>query len=144
MKEYVLGFAFSNDKQRVVLIKKKRPDWQRGLLNGVGGKMEKNETAYDTMIRKFAEETGVVTEHDDWTIYCVMEGEDFKVCVFYAFLETVVIDSVQTMTDEVVINASVKHTLPILQKEGISNLSWLIPMALDENYGKGFIATVHY
>lgn len=142
MQEYVLGFAFSKDKQRVLLIKKKRPEWQKGLLNGIGGKIEKNETAYDAMIREFQEETGIVTEHDDWTIYSVMEGDKFKVCVFSAFLD--LLDAAKSMTDEQVINASVKHTLPILNREGVTNLSWLIPMALDENYGKGFIATVHY
>lgn len=142
MQEYVLGFAFSKDKQRVLLIKKKRPEWQKGLLNGIGGKIEKNETAYDAMIREFKEETGIVTEHDDWTIYSVMEGDKFKVCVFSAFLDS--LDTAQSMTDEQVINASVKHTLPILNREGVTNLSWLIPMALDENYGKSFIAMVHY
>ncbi len=44
MKGYVLGFAFDEDYEWVALIKKNRPQWQAGKLNGVGGKIEPNET----------------------------------------------------------------------------------------------------
>lgn len=42
MKKYVLGFMFSTEDrgQKVALIKKLKPKWQAGLLNGIGGKIE--------------------------------------------------------------------------------------------------------
>jgi len=37
VKRYVLGFCFGPSLTTVVLIKKNRPAWQAGRLNGVGG-----------------------------------------------------------------------------------------------------------
>ena len=34
---YACGFLFSDDRRHVVLIRKRRPAWQAGKLNGVGG-----------------------------------------------------------------------------------------------------------
>jgi 8-oxo-dGTP diphosphatase len=56
---YVVGFLFSDDLSKVVLIRKARPEWQKGLLNGPGGKIEKGETPVDAMYREFYEEAGV-------------------------------------------------------------------------------------
>jgi hypothetical protein len=38
--EYVCGFMFANDFTEVALIRKNKPEWQRGKLNGIGGKVE--------------------------------------------------------------------------------------------------------
>ena len=47
MTEYVCGFAFDNTKQYVTLIEKKRPNWQAGYLNGVGGHIEEGEVPFE-------------------------------------------------------------------------------------------------
>ena len=60
-KKYVTGFLFSADASHLVLIKKINPAWQRGLFNGIGGKVEANEIAVDAMVRECLEETGVLT-----------------------------------------------------------------------------------
>lgn len=39
MIRYVCGFMFNNLKSSVVLIRKKRPEWQNGMFNGVSGKV---------------------------------------------------------------------------------------------------------
>ena len=52
-----------NDKDSTILIRKNRPDWQRGLLNLPGGKIEKNETPEAAAIRELKEETGYDTSH---------------------------------------------------------------------------------
>jgi 8-oxo-dGTP diphosphatase len=57
MIRYSAGFLFSKDYKQVLLIKKEKPDWQRGLYNGVGGKVEPGETELNCMIREFEEET---------------------------------------------------------------------------------------
>lgn len=47
MQEYVLGFAFTpkdlKGNQKVVLIEKLKPEWQKGKFNGIGGKLEKDD-----------------------------------------------------------------------------------------------------
>jgi 8-oxo-dGTP diphosphatase len=40
MNKYVVGFLFNSDTNKVCLIKKNRPQWQKGRLNGVGGHIE--------------------------------------------------------------------------------------------------------
>jgi hypothetical protein len=38
MTKYCLGFAYfqENENTQVILIRKEKPEWQKGLLNGVG------------------------------------------------------------------------------------------------------------
>jgi 8-oxo-dGTP diphosphatase len=64
---YCLGFLFSKSRDRVVLIKKTKPDWQAGKLNGIGGKIEDNESSVEAMVREFAEETGLHVPEEAWT-----------------------------------------------------------------------------
>ncbi len=42
-KDYVVTFLFNNELDKVWLIEKQKPEWQKGCLNGIGGKIE----AYD-------------------------------------------------------------------------------------------------
>lgn len=123
MKEYVLGFMFSSDLERVVLIRKNRPEWQKDKLNGVGGKIEVGETSDLAMIREFAEETGFL--HGDWTKLGVMRFPEAWVHVFCSSMVDVAL--VGTCTDEQVGQYSVSRVC--LQEDVIPNLSWLIPMA---------------
>ena len=57
MKRYVLGFYFDGD--RVLLINKTKPEWQRGKLNGLGGTVESGEAPILGMVREFREESGL-------------------------------------------------------------------------------------
>lgn len=65
MKEYVLGFAFSGDLNSVVLIHKNKPAWQKGKLNGIGGRVERFELPKYAMVREFSEEAGVMMPNWD-------------------------------------------------------------------------------
>jgi 8-oxo-dGTP diphosphatase len=98
MTNYVVGFMFSEDKQFVALIEKNRPAWQAGKLNGIGGKIEKDETPRAAMRREFQEETGVNTHEDDWTIVGRLEGPESRVYILRTFSDDVL--KVQTTTDE--------------------------------------------
>jgi 8-oxo-dGTP diphosphatase len=62
MNNFVLGFI--TDRKRVLLIRKNRPDWQKGLYNGVGGLVLLDETPTDAMIREAKEETNL--DITDW------------------------------------------------------------------------------
>ena len=51
MNNYVLGFAFNKNFREVLLILKNKPQWQKGLYNGIGGKIEEGELPIEAMVR---------------------------------------------------------------------------------------------
>lgn len=57
MTRMCLGFCFNPADNTVLLMRKNRPDWQAGKLNGVGGHVNDGETSRDAMVREFKEET---------------------------------------------------------------------------------------
>jgi 8-oxo-dGTP diphosphatase len=119
---YVAGFLFDSTYEHVALIKKEKPAWQKGKLNGIGGKIEPGETSIDAMRREFREETGV--DIQEWNQYIQLSGDEFAVEFFYAIGDPFL---VQTTTEEVV-NVYATGYLP--QLDTIPNLQWLIPMAM--------------
>ncbi len=66
-KNYVIGLIF-DDKNRILLINKLRPDWQKGYYNGIGGKVEGNETFMKAMIRETKEEANLDIKKN-WKLY---------------------------------------------------------------------------
>lgn len=131
MQDYVLGFMFSDDGQWVALIKKTKPQWQAGLLNGIGGKVEPGEESLDAMVREFKEETGVQTHIDDWDYFLTMSGEDWRVYCYRSFGDEVFEVATQEEEEVKLINMN-----ELSEWKTISNLQWLLPMALDDlTYG---------
>lgn len=128
MTKYVLGFAFDgldvSPQTEVALIRKLRPDWQNGHLNGIGGHIE-DEVPHHAMVREFEEETGLLVPQSDWNLFAVMGNSEWQVQCFRAF--NVPLDRVETKTDEEV-GVYQAHNLPL---SVLTNLRWLIPMALD-------------
>ena len=122
---FVVGYAFSDPPDSVVMVLKKRPTWQAGKLNGVGGRIEKGENATDAMVREFAEEAGLKLR--DWNLYCVLHGGDTKVAFFRIFSNSVF--AARTMTDEPIVLCSPRW----LPANCISNSHWLVPLALDRS-----------
>jgi 8-oxo-dGTP diphosphatase len=122
--EYVLGFMFSAAFDRVALIRKNKPDWQRGKLNGIGGKIE-SESKYLAMIREFKEECGYQTHREQWDYYCRMEGNGFTV---HCFATVGDLSMCKTCESEKVEIVYVKH---LLTERMIENLPWLIHLAID-------------
>jgi len=122
MTTYVVGFLFDPHAFHVALIRKLRPEWQKGCLNGIGGKIESGESPKEAMIREFTEETGARVL--DWAFFCKMYGDDWEVFCFKSFGDYIL----GTKTDEEIVQVKLKdlelhHLIP--------NLNWLIPMALD-------------
>jgi 8-oxo-dGTP pyrophosphatase MutT (NUDIX family) len=80
--DYCLGFAFTVDGS-VALIRKAKPEWQAGKLNGVGGKIEEYDPSpVHAMTREFMEETGVFLESHLWREVGVVNFGGGKVYVF--------------------------------------------------------------
>jgi 8-oxo-dGTP diphosphatase len=125
MTEYTLGFAFDLTKRFVVLIEKKHPAWLAGKLNGVGGKVNKDDSSItDCMRREFEEEAGV--DISDWSMFARLRGNGYRVCCYRAFTDLAL--EARTTTDEEI------HKLPVDKLQllpVIGNLAYLIPLALD-------------
>ena len=129
-KEWVAGFCFHKGEHGLVvaLIRKARPEWQRGKLNGVGGKIEKGETPWQAMVREWLEETKAISP--DWMRFAMLDWSGGRVHFFGA--TSPVRLALNEEGDEPVhwrnVEAMLKEESPV-----IPNLRWLIPLALDKD-----------
>ena len=122
--EYVVGFAFDESEKKVILVRKERPEWQKGLLNGPGGHIEDGEGMFVAMAREFKEEVGIETNPYVWRHKITIEGKGWRVYFLAIRLTDKVFYSVRNMTDELVMIVKMDelHRLPMIQ-----NLTWMIP-----------------
>lgn len=135
--EYTAGLLFNGDK--VALILKQEPEWQRGKLNGIGGKcgfgegIDPNESPEDCIIREFEEEAG--PKITNWRKFCIMKGTDWTVHWFmtrgnYSLKKGHYPASSATGEFERILWIPIDD-LPYWNI--MSNLRWLIPLALDKD-----------
>jgi 8-oxo-dGTP pyrophosphatase MutT (NUDIX family) len=75
-KLYVLGIIIEPKTRRVALLRKKRPLWQQGLLNGIGGHIEAGELPSEAMARECQEEVGLILEEDRSLQNCIVGDVD--------------------------------------------------------------------
>jgi 8-oxo-dGTP diphosphatase len=127
-QDYVLGFVFNNDKSEVALMRKTKPEWQKGRLNGIGGKIESGETPIEAMHREFREETGFETNKLYWReIGCMSSNEWFVYILTYD----------QTFDDLSVLKTVTEEPITIVKVSDldseltISNIPWLVRLAKD-------------
>ncbi len=128
MIRYVCGFAFNKSESKVVLIRKEKPKFQKGKLNGVGGKIEHQESTLDAMVREFREETGVHTITSNWREVAVVYGENYELHYLACWLWDYKLDEV-TQTEEeepIIINTDDLNNYEIMP-----NLRWTIPLCRD-------------
>lgn len=134
MMRYVAGFLFSEDMRNVTLIEKKRPDWQAGKLNAIGGKIEAGEDFQCAMHREFLEETGLSVQ--SWKLFCRLSDASARTRAatfeVYFFVQQGNLHNVVTTTDEQVhvvdVNALLRGHCHLLVT--VANLRWLVPMAM--------------
>jgi 8-oxo-dGTP diphosphatase len=131
---YVVGFVFNKSMTRVALIRKNRPSWQAGKLNGIGGHIEERETAVKAMEREFYEETGVMINELKWEKVGVMyrDDEDYFQCHFFRYIS--VNEDIDFLAPGITDEKVEVHCLNDLS-ESLSNVPWLIGMCLDLNPG---------
>lgn len=148
MIKYVVGFIFSEDGKDVLLIRKTHPDWQKGRLNGIGGKADHwveeteqtrrhIETPYAAMIRECEEETGLKIDKWQNFLTCIDSKEAIELYCFRTF--TNAIHKAQSITDEhvSVINAELASNLSA--QSVIGNIRFILRMAMDKNIKDGVV-----
>ncbi len=147
-QKYVVGFMFDESMSNVALIRKNKPAWQAGLLNGIGGKIEAGETAEQAMTREFYEEAGLETHpsgqwtNDGWKHFCSMSGVNndggaFEIEFFYMQGEPHRLTSQESEKIQVVPVVDIATG----KEKTIGNLPWLVALALD--FGKGIHPPSH-
>lgn len=135
--DYAAGFYLSDEAttkklgyQHIALIRKKRPDWQAGRLNAIGGKLEQDEKPNQTMAREFQEETGVETRPGDWNKFAILRMPGHLGAIVHFFIKYGNPSKCKTTTDEEIVILPTKVIVEGLPRSQIiSNLKWLLPLS---------------
>lgn len=127
--KFVVGFVLTQFYEKVVLIRKQRPDWQQGKLNGLGGHVEAGESYAQAISREVFEECGLSSNPDDWMLFCNMVGTDFKVACFVKTIKFDVLETITTKTDEQVVVLDIEEVNHD-RVDVVPNLPVLIQMAI--------------
>lgn len=141
MIRYSIGFLFSHEGLGLAMVRKNKPSWQAGKLNGIGGKIEEGETPLQAMHREFLEEAGV--EGVDWKYRLVLANSDFELHVFSAFDHDRYLEA-KTMEAEPIVHMQVNSLNTHVDFRTIDNLKWMIPLLLDPQSRENFIGTLNY
>jgi 8-oxo-dGTP diphosphatase len=130
MKQYCLGFAFSQDRKEVLLQQKDHPAWQRGRWNGLGGHLEEGEKFVDAMAREFQEEAGIVTDPAHWEHRLVVHDRPaYEMRVYRYQSLSRVADLKQGGLEPVSwFPVAMLSAYPVIQ-----DLHWMIPLLLDQH-----------
>lgn len=142
MTEMVLGFIFNYVQDQVALLRKNRPAWQAGHLNGVGGHIEPDEMPVDAMVREAREKVGLETSASAWHLFARMErmagATPFRCYVAWIVIPTRHLWCCLTATEDQPVVIVDPRNLPA---RVLSNLRWLIPMAMDlqPNDGEAYV-----
>ena len=124
--DYCLGFAFDMSGCRVALLRKRRPSWMAGKLNGIGGKVEGSESPHDAMVREFQEETGLAVP--EFLPFGVQDGKGYRIHLFAQMLPD--LHQLRNTTDEVVAVAYV-WDLAQSRSDLVAGIPALVFLALD-------------
>jgi 8-oxo-dGTP diphosphatase len=126
---YTVGFAFTHDLRMVALIHKNRgPTPVIGKLNGIGGKLELDESPVQCQRREFLEETGVDITEERWKHTVTLRKPEWMIFFFRTDLTPEEATALRSMTDEKV---ELLWVAGIQDYWTVRNLRWLIPMQLD-------------
>lgn len=130
--KYVVGLRFSLDLKNVALIRKLKPTWQAGLLNGIGGKIEDGETSEGAILREFEEETGLQTSIEQWHRFHHMRGTNndgraFQIEFFCSIGNLLYLKSPEAEKIEIWEAARIGSG----EQNTIGNLPWLVMLAKD-------------
>jgi 8-oxo-dGTP diphosphatase len=126
---YVVGFGFTKDKQKVLLINKLKPEWQKGLLNGIGGKIENGETPIEAMNREAYEESGILV---DWLYRGIMKGTNNDGSKFECHIfSSTEVKEFRQIEDEILELINIDD---ISHYSVVENLKFLIPFCITKDH----------
>lgn len=126
--EYASCLLVDYDEERILLIKKNRPDWQAGKLNIIGGHVEGDKDTSDAAIREVFEEVGI--ELKNIRYFCLLNTVTPCEAVVYFYVAFCDIETAIQKTDEEPVSMLIEHAIDM---DIIPNLKYLIPLALDNN-----------
>ena len=87
------------DNKEILLLKKNNPDWQKGLYNGIGRKVELNTTPLETIIKKSEEDLGI--NISNWIeLDSEISSSGIEIVYFLTTLNEGEIKNLQSQTDE--------------------------------------------
>ncbi len=129
---YSSGIIVSLDRRFIVLIKKNRPDWQKGLYNFPGGKIELGEHPIETVAREVREETGLDIPEDQWEPVCINMGIKGEAPVYFYSTFTDDLFDAKTMTDENV-QAMYIDGFILGKRPTLPNFTFVLSLALDQS-----------
>jgi len=98
MNIFVLGFLFSPSLEKVVLLRKNRPPWEKGYLNGISGHVEQDESPLHALNRESSKQ---IDYNGRWTYFGRIENKilgGIIDCFYSVFPDEDV--KVQSKTDE--------------------------------------------
>jgi 8-oxo-dGTP diphosphatase len=121
-----LGFIYTPDYQYVLLIRKQKPVSHAGKLNGLGGKLEADESMRQCLSREVKEESLLDIDPESWQPIATMSWQEWYVEVFATVYHGQLEDIASLGSEEVG-----WYKVCELPKEVISNLPWLIPLGVD-------------
>ena len=134
MKKYVLLLLFTKDFNKILLIKRKKKPFVN-LYNGIGGKIEENETVQEATIRECMEETKIEITNPKLLVTCIyhksINSEDEKeIHVLYDIVEEKEVEETYEGTFEW---KNIEFAQDFNNKEiaGLSNLAQFIKEILD-------------
>jgi len=140
-QNYVLGFLFNENMARVLLICKAKPTWMAGKWNGIGGHVEPGEDIHTAMEREADEEAGITPGSINWHLFGEMS---FRRTGARVFLFSAHDSGTNPGCDGILIAPTpAQETEPIEFVDYnerfnlgrmMSNLRWLIPMALANEF----------
>lgn len=146
---HVLGFAYyptveGGPAHVAVLIRKRRPEWQAGRLNGVGGKIEPGESADDAMRREWREETGWEGLPMDWRCFLTVSDTNHEqvFAVYTAQMRREDGIALASRHAERRWNGGTEEMVELWQVESLppdvmADLRWLLPLAIDPDVVDG-------
>lgn len=97
MKKFVVIFLFTKDYKKVLMVKRNKPPY-KNCWNGIGGKIEENETEIQATIRECYEETEIKLDNPKLFItYIYPETNQMNkgtnLSVLYNFIDEVQVKS---------------------------------------------------
>jgi 8-oxo-dGTP pyrophosphatase MutT (NUDIX family) len=125
-RRYTAGFLFY--RQQVLLVRKKHPLWQAGLMNAVGGEIEEGESPMVCMVREFREEANLHSTM--WDFFASEHGPGYEVYFYRLFIpsddHSYTAPAKNDKGEELEWCTAIDIKYPV-----VGNLHWLIPLALD-------------